>query len=257
MKKRLAYICLAAALLAGCSNEEPADAYPQGMGRIAVRCGADRTVDTRAFAVPGADDFSLTLSGDDYTESWPTVAAFAAEEERLFREGTYTATIAWGDPEAEGPDRPCFRGEVTTQVKARRVNTIEIEARIANSQTRVAATEQFLRYFHDAEFTVTTGAGNKFVYTPAAGREAEPVFVQAGTTLTVTGTARQQSQTGQTEGPLVTFPAQRLDAAAPRTCHTFLFDAPDAGSATLTIYLGDDEAEVVPIDLEMNDDAIE
>lgn len=256
MKKRLAYICFATALLAGCSNEEQAETLPQGMGRIAVRCGADLTVDTRATVLPAGDDFSLSLSGDDYAESWATVAEFAAEE-RLFPAGTYTATIAWGDPEAEGPDLPYFLGTVTTPVLARRVNTIEIEARIANSQTRIMATEQFLRYFHDAEFTVTTGAGNSFDYTPAAGRDAEPVFVQAGTTLTVTGTARQQSQTGQTEGPLVTFPAQRLDAARPRTCHTFLFDAPDAGSATLTIYLGGEEAEIVDIDLEMNDDAIE
>lgn len=256
MKKRLAYIGLAAALLAGCSHEEQTGSWPQDMGRIAVRCSAATGVDTRAWAAPAGDDFSLTLRSDGYTESWATVAAFAAEE-HLFREGTYTATIAWGDPEAEGPDRPCFRGEITTPVLARRLNTIRIEACIANSQTRVMATEQFLRYFHDAEFTVTTGAGNSFAYTPAAGRTAEPVFVQAATSLTVTGTARQQSQTGQTEGPLVTFPAQRLDATLPRTCHTFLFDAPDAGSATLTIYLGDGEAEVVDFDLELNDNAIE
>ncbi|MDE5621493.1 MAG: fimbrillin family protein, partial [Alistipes sp.] len=82
MKKRLAYICFATALLAGCSNEEQAETLPQGMGRIAVRCGADLTVDTRATALPAGDDFSLSLSlsGDDYAESWATVAEFAAEE---------------------------------------------------------------------------------------------------------------------------------------------------------------------------------
>ena len=82
-------------------------------------------------------------------------------------------------------------------------------ATIANSQTVVRATEQFLNYFHDAQFTVTTASGNQFDFTPGSTPADEPVFVKSATTLKVTGTARRQSQTGTDEGPKVPSPSKR------------------------------------------------
>ncbi|BBL00111.1 hypothetical protein A3BBH6_03470 [Alistipes onderdonkii subsp. vulgaris] len=85
----------------------------------------------------------------------------------------------------------------------------------------------------------------------------EPVFVRGGTRLTVTGTARRQSPTGTGEGPEVTFSAQTLDATTPRTCHIITYDAKNAGSATLTITLGDSYTDTRTLDCEVNEGAID
>ena len=69
--------------------------------------------------------------------------------------------------------------------------------------------------------------------------------------------ARRQSPTGTGEGPEVTFSAQTLDATTPRTCHIITYDAKNAGSATLTITLGEDYTDTRPIDCEVNEGAID
>ena len=119
---------------------------------------------------------------------------------------------------------------------------------MANSQVVIRATEQFLAYFHDARFTVTTASGNEFAFTPGSDPADEPVFVRGGTRLTVTGTG---------EGPEVTFSAQTLDATTPRTCHIITYDAKNAGSATLTITLGDSYTDTRTLDCEVNEGAID
>ena len=172
------------------------------------------------------------------------------------------------------PEEKLFRGSVkelaagrfnslsvllveAAEVLPRRAATVEMTATIANSQTVVRATEQFLNYFHDAQFTVTTASGNQFDFTPGSTPADEPVFVKSATTLKVTGTARRQSQTGTDEGPKVTFSEQTLEATSPRTCHIFTFDAKDAGSVTLTVTLSDDYTETRQIDCEVNEGAID
>ena len=171
--------------------------------------------------------------------------------------GAYTVSVAHGDPDAEGIDKPYYAAEKSVEVLPRRAATVEITATIANSQTVVRATEQFLNYFHDAQFTVTTASGNQFDFTPGSTPADEPVFVKSATTLKVTGTARRQSPTGTGEGPEVTFSAQTLDATTPRTCHIITYDAKNAGSATLTITLGEDYTDTRPIDCEVNEGAID
>lgn len=257
MKKYLLSLIVPAALAtAGCADKEPgADNAGTGTGRIVLAATADATIHTRAAEGPAAEDFSFSLTADGYEGRWQSVADFA-QCDTLFREGRYTARIAWGDPEAEGAGMPCYEGVTEFDLLDHRTNTVRIVARIANSQTVVRATEQFLRYFSDARFSVETTAGNRFAFTPGAGAADEPVFVQAGTTLTVTGTARRQSQTGTDEGPLAEFTLQPLAGAKPRTCHIFTFDAADAGSATVNIQLDEGETVTEPVAVELNDAAI-
>ena len=108
------------------------------------------------------------------------------------------------------------------------------------------ATESFKTYYNNAEFTVTTGAGGIFTFRPCDEAEAEAVWVQAGKPLTLKGTARGQSQDGTS-----------LEAARPATRHIFTLDAKKAGSATLTVTLGEGYTETVELDVELNDEAIE
>lgn len=180
-----------------------------------------------------------------------------AERRRVPNGNLHTVSVAHGDPDAEGIDKPYYAAEKRVEVLPRRAATVEMTATIANSQTVVRATEQFLNYFHDAQFTVTTASGNQFDFTPGSTPADEPVFVKSATTLKVTGTARRQSQTGTDEGPKVTFSEQTLEATSPRTCHIFTFDAKDAGSVTLTVTLSDDYTETRQIDCEVNEGAID
>lgn len=237
----------AALLAAGCSTENKAEGTEYGT--LKVSCTADGSIvaasdDTSrmpaAPSVPQAGDFTLTVTGESGTQQWDTLTEFEQS-----------------DADAEGIDKPYYAAEKSVEVLPRRAATVEMTATIANSQTVVRATEQFLNYFHDAQFTVTTASGNQFDFTPGSTPADEPVFVKSATTLKVTGTARRQSQTGTDEGPKVTFSEQTLEATSPRTCHVLTFDAKDAGSVTLTVTLSDDYTETRPIDCEVNEGAID
>lgn len=261
MKKQLICLLASAGLLAaGCSREN--DTETTGYGTMSVNCTADTSIDTASAEasgtpeVPAAGAFSLTVTGETGTQKWDTLTEFE-QSQTVFRMGAYTVAIAHGDPDAEGAGKPYYYAEQKIEVLPRRTVNADLTATVANSQVVIRATEQFLAYFHDARFTVTTASGNEFAFTPGSDPADEPVFVKGGTRLTVTGTARRQSPTGTGEGPEVTFSAQTLDATTPRTCHIITYDAKNAGSATLTITLGDSYTDTRTLDCEVNEGAID
>ena len=227
-----------------------------------IALSADTSIDTASAEAsgtpeaPAAGAFSLTVTGETGTQKWDTLTEFE-QSETVFRMGSYTVAIAHGDPDAEGAGKPYYYAEQKIEVLPRRTVNADLTATVANSQVVIRATEQFLAYFHDARFTVTTASGNEFAFTPGSDPADEPVFVKGGTRLTVTGTARRQSPTGTGEGPEVTFSAQTLDATTPRTCHIITYDAKNAGSATLTITLGEDYTDTRTLDCEVNEGAID
>ena len=254
----------AALLAAGCSTENKAEGTEYGT--LKVSCTArrfDRRRIGRHFPDAGRalrppsrrfHAYGHRRIGD---AKMGYARGIRAKRNRLPDGRAYTVSVAHGDPDAEGIDKPYYAAEKSVEVLPRRAATVEMTATIANSQTVVRATEQFLNYFHDAQFTVTTASGNQFDFTPGSTPADEPVFVKSATTLKVTGTARRQSQTGTDEGPKVTFSEQTLEATSPRTCHIFTFDAKDAGSVTLTVTLSDDYTETRQIDCEVNEGAID
>ena len=201
--RKLLYILASAAVAAGgCSEKKEAPAG-EGCGTIRIVCEADATIDaastvpaqsaTRAAAKPAGEDFALRITGEDFDRTWETVAAYNAEDTSYsFPEGRYTITVTYGDPEAEGVDKPYYAGSTEVEVAARRACTAQITAKIGNSQALVRATESFKKYYNNAEFSVTTGAGNVFTFRPCDATEAESVWVQAGRPLTVKGTARRR-----------------------------------------------------------------
>ena len=227
-----------------------------------IALSADTSIDTASAEAsgtpeaPAAGAFSLTVTGETGTQKWDTLTEFE-QSQTVFRMGAYTVAIAHGDPDAEGAGKPYYYAEQKIEVLPRRTVNADLTATVANSQVVIRATEQFLAYFHDARFTVTTASGNEFAFTPGSDPADEPVFVKGGTRLTVTGTARRQSPTGTGEGPEVTFSAQTLDATTPRTCHIITYDAKNAGSATLTITLGDSYTDTRTLDCEVNEGAID
>lgn len=249
---------LASTLLAaaGCTKVETS-AATDGFGTLRIDMRPDVTMTTRSqieiTPAPEAGDFALTITGTDYNRSWESITAFNEAGESL-KTGNYAARIVCGDARTEGVDKPCYEGELDFTIVARQENRATIPARIVNSQVAVTSTEAFRRYFHEATFTVTTSAGNRFTFTPGSGDETA-VFVEAGTRLTLAGTAKLQSQTGTAFDRSYTFPEQTLEQTVARTRHTFCFDARDNGSATVTINLDDEYLEERTITVELNDDA--
>lgn len=219
MKRHLISILASAAVaVAGCNETNETNAGG-GCGTIRIACRTDLSIDAEAKASPKAtrteitapdgSEFALRITGADFDRSWESVAAFEAEE-NVFAAGPYKIAVEHGDPETEGPDKPYFSGSTDIDVAARRVNTAQVTAHVAKSQTFVRITEAFAKFYHDAEFTVTTGSGNEFTFRPDGTGDPERIWVKTGTTLTVSGTARSQSQDGEKEGPLYTFPADNF-----------------------------------------------
>lgn len=259
MKNRVILLLASAAVAAGgcAKNETPADG--NGYGTLRIDCRPDAMITTRAeiavTPVPTAEELALTISGTEFSKTWESLSAFNDAGETI-PAGSYTAELSYGDPTAEGVGKPYYYGSKEIEIVARQSVEETIPVQIANAQVLVTATESFLNYFHDATFTVTTSAGNRFTFTPGAETADEAVFVEAGTTLTLTGTAKLQSQTGTAFDRNYAFPEQRLDRTVARTRHTFLFDARDNGSATLTINLDDGFLDERTIDVELNDDTL-
>lgn len=269
MKRQLLlYLAATAVMFAGCGESEKGG--ETGYGTVRLVCAADAAIETAVALgaddapTPGDDvwadapdgsDFRLTLAGEGTETSWETLAAFASENP-LIKEGSYTATVTYGDPGAEGPGKPCFTGSEPLVVRARKTSECSVTARLSNAQTVVRTTQRFLDYYHDIRFTLTTGAGNAFTFAPDAEGYAEiPVYVRAGGSLSVAGTARRQSQTGTDAGIAVTFDPVTVDAAEARKRHIFTFDFSQGGGTTLTIEIGTDYTEEVDVECELNEEA--
>ena len=199
MKRHLISILASAAVaVAGCNETNETNAGG-GCGTIRIACRTDLSIDAEAKASPKAtrteitapdgSEFALRITGADFDRSWESVAAFEAEE-NVFAEGPYKIAVEHGDPETEGPDKPYFSGSTDIDVAARRVNTAQVTAHVAKSQTFVRITKAFAKFYHDAEFTVTTGSGNEFTFRPDGTGDPERIWVKTGTTLTVSGTAK-------------------------------------------------------------------
>ena len=115
----------------------------------------------------------------------------------------------------------------------------------------VTATEAFLNYFHDATFTVTTSAGNRFYLHARCRTTDEAVFVEAGSKLTPSP-VRPSSRARPARPSTATTPSpsRRSEQAVARTRHTFLFDAQNSGSASVTINLYDEYLDERTFDIE-------
>lgn len=261
-----ACILLSALAAASCADDAFSNTASDGFGHIRLRGAADGTIasSTRAefdlstigVTVPAPGEFSISLACPEleFSNSWETIDAFNIADE-LFNAGTYTAVVSYGSPDEEGVNKPYYEGTKSLTVVAAETTTEQIPATIANSLAEIRTTEAFDSYFHDASFTITTASGNKFTFTPAAGKSEDPVFVKAGTKLTVSGSARRQSQTGEDNGPEIVFADQTLETTVARTRHIFTFDAADAGSATLHITLDENEEITLSVNIELNENA--
>ncbi len=256
---------VSAVVMTACSEDAMQNHSKGGAAAVLFRGEAECVIATRAevdvttfgVTVPASGDFKLTLTGREIeggSKTWDSVDQYNAQAvaNPLEESTDYVAVVTYGDPAGEGVDKPYFYGEQAFTVTGGDEKSVTVNAAIANSLALVRTTAAFNQYFHDAEFTLTTEAGNTFTYKPAE-KEMTTIFIPAGTSLTVGGKAYTQRQTDSDNGVEAVFAEQTLDATVARTRHIFTFDAQDSGSATLTINLDEQTEVITPVDVELND----
>ncbi len=277
----------------GCSDNESLggdDNAFRCQGRLGIDGVASAAVVSRAadgtdlaalcgLQVPDCSELRLILTGKDieelkatetgelvpvstfnYSEQWATLAQYNEEMPALFP-GDYHALLEYGDPNAAGSAKPYYRGEATAKVEVSHVTQCKVEVKIANAAVRIAATDNFKKYFSDAQFQLylndgkeplKNDAGEAIVFTLAD--TDEPIFVPAGAQVAVKGSVRRPSQTtaGDADGDVlpIEVPARPMAAG---TLHTFRFTA-QAGDAQIEVGFEDFGAGSED-DVELNDDS--
>ncbi len=265
MKRKLINLVAATLLLVSCAKEatpysESAEGSvqflcePQGLVSEITR--ATFELDLSEDLIPTSDQFSLTLTGEytDYESgseatysAYYTYLATYHENVPLLATGDYKAIVSYGDTSVEGADNPCFYGEAEFEIVARKESSETIIANISNSVIRVVTTEWFDNYYIDAEFVVTTAAGNEFTF---GANDGQFIFVAPGSSLTLSGVATK-SQTGTQ----VTFPESTIGSTTVQTLSTITIDAGEAGGATLSITFDQTMTEVTLDEVELNPEA--
>lgn len=248
MKKHLFMCATAALLLSGCSKEQQGGGTPASdSGRVEFACSPEAQVEnlTRATVslpeacVPATNLFTITVTGNGETRK-----CVAGDNVYSFVSGEYTAKATYGDASKEGAGACYFEGERTFTVEAESEQTVAIAAKLANSAIRLTTGEWFDKYYKDAAFVVTTSAGNSFEFAAASD---VLIFVQAGTTLKLKGTATK-AQTGAS----VEFPESVIGTTKACAQYTIAVDASQAGAGTVNISFEETLTEVDPYEYELN-----
>lgn len=243
MKKLFFTLCIVAvAAMVGCKSEGTV-APVSSEGYLQLSAEASVEVITRAateITIPEVSEFSLEIKGENYEKSWEQFSLFESADNPLVA-GNYTASVAWGDIAQEGINKPAYAGSVDFEIKAQRVTTASIVAKLSNAQVIVKCTENFLRYFHDESFTLRSAQGNEFKFDSTS---EDTVFIAPGA-FTINGSALKQT------GATITFPEQTKVAEA-RSLYTYTFDLSTAGEAKVVISLDDTVVEEVVVDTELN-----
>ncbi len=252
MKKYLIFCVASAIALAGCSKEQEQPASgTDGVGRVEFACVSNASVDELTRAVvdlpasckPSDNLFKLELVSEDGTYR-KVYDPFSTYDRPFLTAGNYTATVSYGDPEGEGETAFCYGGSTPFTVVARRTTNETVTARLINSAVKLSTTEWFDKYYTGATFTLTTGSGNSFDFTPGEGKM---IFVKAGTALSLKGAATKSQN-----GVAVTFPERTIGTTAATSLYTIRVDASQAGEGTLTITFDDSMISVEPVDIELN-----
>ncbi len=269
-KLRYIYSMLFTLLMVGCTESvdtslgEASEASGYGSvtfstavsGEVLITRAQVRELDDEL--IPTTADFALSISGsytnaddgelvlidslyssiDSYNQAPPTLCT---------NDEGYTAQISCGDPTAEGEDLPYFEGESTFYVVARTQSVAQITASLTNSIIEFSTSEWFDLYYSDAEFTVTTSAGNEFTF--GMGSDPRQIFLPAGTTLTLKGSATKSS------GAQVEFAANTIGETVSGQLSSIEIDASQVSDAAIAVVFDSNFVETEVINLEFNENA--
>lgn len=217
---------------------------------------AANTVELPTELIPEVEDFALRVTGryedsedgteKDYSYIYSSIIE-QNEKSPYLTKGNYNAAISYGEVNAEGVEKPYFAGNADFTIIARDIINCNITAALTNSAIKLTTTEWFNKYYTSATFTVTTSLGNIFTF--KAGESSPLIFVNAGTTLTLSGTATKSN------GFNVEFPTKTIGTTTAQTQYAIVVDASQAGEGNIKINFDETTINIDPIEVELNSEA--
>lgn len=192
-------------------------------------------------AVPAAADFTITVTNSSKETVWTGLLSSWNPETPLAI-GEYSVSALYGDPAAEGCDKPYFCGSATFSIVDASVKEVGIPVSLGNCIVRLQSTEMFDNYFKSYDFTLTTGAGSVLHFN--AG-QTKAVFIDAYK-FTFGGTLVNQG------GASKTLASKTYDNLKPGTCYILKLDASNVGGVKITISFNDTVTEVDLGEIELN-----
>ncbi len=264
---KLKNISMLALLLLGCAKETSLESQ-SGEGSVLFECVTAQSVGVTTKAdddmqtyeipselIPSGDQFSLHLTGSyvdaetsetaSYDRIYETIEDYN-DNVPLLSAGSYKAEISYGDMTIENEENPCFTGELEFEIYARLYDTQTITASLSNSMIRLETDEWFDKYYSQAEFIITTSAGNEFTFAQGA-EEEQIIFVAAESTLTLNGSAIN-AQTGAE----VTFPETSIGETSAQTISTIMIYGDQASSLSFSLSFNQSFTFITLADAELN-----
>ena len=250
--KKVFLFALSALMLAGCQSDN-SEQIAVGEGRIAITATTSGAVETRAEGVtlstPQLSEFSLKITGTDFSKSWSSLTDYRSEEER-YTAGNYTVSILYGDSTVEGIDKPCFADtKEVTVLDRNRTTEVAMTAKLANAIVAVKTTKAFDNYFPTSNFTVKTATNNFDIDL----KEEKHLFVAAGQAVDIDCTCIRQSN--MASGKQETLPTHTIPATAATTRYVVTYDLTTAGGVAVTVTLNDTVIGTIDIENELNPNA--
>ncbi len=280
MKRKLFIPMLAMALaFTSCSSEEHS-AAENGAGKVRLGCVVSETVaEVKSRAgqfqlpdelLPATDQLTLTISGSytsktdgtlSFHKEWLTVADFVIENpdfesgdyntSESHYQNSYQAALTYGEPDEEGEGKAYFEGTSEAFcVYAGETTPVNATVKLANSCFTLAVTEWMLNYYDGVKLTIHTSDDNSFTFEPTTTAQSALIFVKAGSTLSLSGSA-VNAQTGVE----INFPKTALGKTTEAaTKYDITIDHGTAGGGSLKISFSDTFTEVDGEEVELNPD---
>lgn len=190
--------------------------------------------------LPSAADFTINILDASSTSVW-TGKISEWDSATMLPAGSYTVNATYGALETEGFDKPYFYGSQTFTVTGGASTAVSVPVTLGNTVILVSYTDNFKNYYTDYSFTLSRNGTDIVTFVKDETRGA---FVD-GYKFTISGTV-----TGPTKTQTFTKDYTSMKEA---TAYTFLFDASNIGSATITISFNDTVETIELGDIELND----
>lgn len=189
---------------------------------------------------PKAGDFTVTIKDSKSTVWTGLLSNYDAST--ALSTGSYTVEASYGAEGDEGFDKPWICGSQSFTVNGGQTTSVSIPVKMNNSAIRVQCSDQFVRYFPEYSFTVTTGSNTVISFPKGETRAA---FIDAYK-FRIDG-----SMTSQT-GAAKSFSKEYSSGIQPATCYTILFDVSNVGGLSVSISFNDSLETVNLGEVELN-----
>lgn len=252
MKKILisGFVSAALALASvGCSDSAGPVVY-KNAGRISLQVDLDAAVnDSRNSRAEYSDitaaDLSLKLTSADgsFSKTWTPATDFDAEQ--TFPIGNYTIEAFYGEPDAEGFEKPYFYASQDIKIEENKATPVTLEASLANAMVSVTYSEAFRNYMSDWNAEVH-GAGG--TYTFFRKDETRPAYVNAGNVELNVSFTKPNGKEGQFKAANFT--------AAPRTHYHMNFDLAYGTGESAIVVEFDPSLKEEPVKIDISDEVL-